>query len=363
MKIRKELCDVEKKSYASDIIILPPNGVDCSEGCNPYGFPNSVNEIVKNYDANKLSAYPHSQAAHNAIINYWKNQTSLTKENILLVDGSVAGLYIINTIFAEVGAKVVGYAPQFTDYVANARFLGMDYTAVTLLPEDNYAFKVESILQKMTSDVSVVYLDNPNNPTGQIISIQDIEKVLIKAKELGICVVVDEAYGDFMEKEESAIRFLDHYDNLIVLRTLSKGFGLAGIRAGYILTSTKLINYMKKITNPYAVGELSRDIIGAVLTEENDLAEHIKYFSKAQEILESLMGKTLIMAKSDPRVPICLLKHNDPSVDLPKLLFEHGVLSVPGEEFETLDKTTARIRIPKQELLDKLFEAIKSIGE
>ena len=352
MKIRKELFDAEKKSYASDIIILPPNGVDCSEGCNPYGFPNSVNDVIKNYDANKISAYPHSQAAHNAIIKYWKNQASLTKENILLVDGSVAGLYIINTIFAEVGAKVVGYAPQFTDYVANARFLGMDYT-----------FKVESILQKMTSDVSVVYLDNPNNPTGQIISIQDIEKVLIKAKELGICVVVDEAYGDFMKKEESAIRFLDHYDNLIVLRTLSKGFGLAGIRAGYILTSTKLINYMKKITNPYAVGELSRDIIGAVLTEENDLAEHIKYFSKAQEILESLMGKTLIMAKSDPRVPICLLKHNDPSVDLPKLLFEHGVLSVPGEEFETLDKTTARIRIPKQELLDKLFEAIKSIGE
>ena len=83
--------------------------------------------------------------------------------------------------------------------------------------------------------MNVIYLDNPNNPTGKIIPLEEIEEVVKKAAELDIAVIVDEVYGDFMSKENSSISLINQYDNLLIVRSFSKGFGLAGLRIGYVI--------------------------------------------------------------------------------------------------------------------------------
>ena len=103
-------------------------------------------------------------------------------------------------------------------------------------------------------------------------------------------------------------------------------------------------------------------MIGAVLTGENHIEDHVKKFMEAKKLLEQRTGKNLIMAKTDYRVPICLLKHIDSNVDLVKALFENGVLAVPGAEFDGLGKNFARVRMPIQEELTKLLDAVEKIN-
>lgn len=363
MKLREELCELEKNSYASDHIDLPEGGVDCSEGCNPYGYPKEIEKILGEFKPSRFSLYPHSMAAYNGICNFWKEQCELKKENIMLTDGSISALYIINNIFSVKGAKVLGIAPQFSDFTANVKLLGMDYYPVFLKEEDNYQMSAKALLEQLTDEISMVYIDNPNNPTGQVLNSQEIESILKKAKECDVCVIVDEAYGDFMPKENSAVRFLKDYENLIVVRTLSKGFGLAGVRVGYILASELLIRYMSKVTNPYQVGEFSRELTGAALTVGNHIKEHMEYFAKQKKELREMIGKNLRMAETCDTVPICLFYHKNPQTDLYRLFMEHGILAVPGAEFEGIGPSCVRLRMPRMEEFEALKKAVQEIDE
>ena len=140
LKIKKQLLENEKISYASDVIELPEGGIDCSEGCNPYGFPPECAEVVKNFDTSRLGPYPHSQALYDAIIKYWKSQCFVERDNILITDGSISALYVINNIFDTHNAMVLGISPQFTDYYMHAEMLGIEYAPYQLKREHNYKF-------------------------------------------------------------------------------------------------------------------------------------------------------------------------------------------------------------------------------
>ena len=362
LKIRKEVCILEKESYALDVVNLPNGGIDCSEGCNPYGFPDSVLVSASEFDIRRITEYPHSRAPYDAIIHYWAKTAELTENNILLTDGSDSGIYIVNNIFADKHAKVLGIAPQYTDYVSNAKLMGMDYQMINLLEDDDYAISVDKLIAAMTEEYSLVYIDNPNNPTGQNVLIKDIRRILEKAKALGICVIVDEAYGDFLLNEKSAMCLLSEYDNLIIEKTMSKAFGLAGLRAGYVLAGCELINCMKKVTNPYMMGEFTRELVAAALRGENKIGEHVRIFEEEKKQIKQSIGNNLTMAKTDYGVPICLLKHNDRNVDLMKLFFEHGVLTVPGAVFDGLYKNSTRVRMPVMEEFPKLLQAVREIN-
>ena len=362
VKLRRELEELEKNSYASDQLTLPQGGIDCSEGCNPYGYPRGIQNVMKTFSTERFSPYPHSMAAYNGIVSFWSRQYVLKKENILLTDGSISALYTINNLFNIKGAKVLGIAPQFADFAANVRLLGMEYLPVKLDRKDGYKIHIESLLDRLNSKISLVYIDNPNNPTGQVISSEDIERLLKKAEDYNVCVVVDEAYGDFMPKENSAVRFLAQYENLIVVRTFSKGFGLAGLRAGYILAAESLIHCMNKISNPYQMGEISRELVGAALTVENQIAEHMESFARQKRDLRRYLGENLFMAETCNTVSICMVYHRDLQVDLYHLFLKQGILTVSGTDFDGLDHSCVRLRMPAEGEYPSLLRAVQEIN-
>lgn len=362
-KIRKELQNIRKKSYADACALLPGEGIDCSEGCSPFGYPRKLRTVFERFDPDRFSPYPHSMAAYEGIRSFWRDQCDLKKENIMLTDGSICAIYIVNNIFNVPGAKVLGLAPQFAGYVSNVRLLGMEYIPVFLKRENQFEITPKDLEEKINDEISLVYIDNPNNPTGQIIEPEDLERILKKAKEHSVCVIVDEAYGDFIPKEKSAVRFLDKYENLIIIRTLSKGFGLAGIRAGYILASENLIRYMGKVSNPYQMGEIVREFVGAVLEGENDISSHMKSFAEEKQKIRESIGRNLMMAKTCDTVSVCMLYHRDRETDLRRLFYENGVLTVPGTEFDGLNSSYVRVRLPRPEEFPLLLKAVKNINE
>lgn len=384
LKIKKQLLEQEKVSYAMDHIELPEGGIDCSEGCNPYGFPHECAEALKNMDPALMGPYPHSQALYNGIMEYWKDYCNVERENILITDGSISGLYIINNIFDTHNAVVLGISPQFTDYYMHAEMIGIEYAPYQLDPKRNYKFDLDEFLEmhygidteealpESGKSYNYIYIDNPNNPTGQCINLKDIETIVAEADNFNITVIIDEAYGDFMSKENSAVRLCEKYPNLVVLRTMSKGFGLAGMRIAYIIGAKPLIGYMNKMVNPYMVGEVGREIAAEALKHDEFIEDSKKNFARMKKEIRAVLGCTeehpggntgrLHMAETLDTNSLFMVYHDDPSIDLKNEFWNRGVLVIDGYDFKGLDSSAARIRLPRMDDFPVLLQAIREIN-
>ena len=360
MKIRNELLS-QVRSYVGHTPHAAEDTLDCSLGVNPYGFPPVVKEAFAAFDPERFYHYPHSDAPRKAIVDYWADYAFIEPENIVLTDGSVSALYLLCNILAKKGAEVVGFLPTFTDMVEYSRMMAMRYVGIPARREENWRMEVSDLVDAISGDTSLVYIDRPNNPTGQTLSLADISRVLDRCEELGVYAIVDEAYGDFLPREESAVTLGPKYKNIIIVRTFSKGFGLAGLRAGYIITGQELIRYISKVSNPYMMSELSRELAAAALSDRTYADSHGPDFAAMKRSLRGVCGKELTMAVTDDRVPICLLQHRNPRADLQELLMAEGVLTCSGGEFEPLDRSSVRLRVPRAEELDKLLRAVEKV--
>lgn len=388
LKIRKELLEQEKVSYAMDHIELPEGGIDCSEGCNPYGFPPECADVFRSFDPARLGPYPHSMALYDAVAEYWKDQIDVERGNILLTDGSISGLYIINNIFDTHRSTVLGISPQFTDYYMHAGMIGIEYAPYQLDRKKNYKFDADDFLAMHYSvddnsgeglpsydgrTYNFIYIDNPNNPTGQCIDVADIERIVAEALKHDITVIVDEAYGDFMPKENSAVKLFSSYRNLVVVRTMSKGFGLAGMRVGYIIAHKDLIAYMNKMVNPYMVGELNREVAAEALAQYDFVEKCMADFAQMKGRLKELLGCSaecpagnsgkLHMAETLDTNSLLLLYHDDPEIDLRKEFWKRGVLVIDGNDFKGLDSSSVRVRLPIMDEFPVLLEAVREINQ
>jgi histidinol-phosphate aminotransferase len=355
VKIRDELL-TQRHSYAANTPERTARTLDCSLGVNPYGFPAAVAQAYRDFDVDRLYHYPHSHAPQAAIVDYWAAYAYIEPENIVLTDGSIAALYLLCNILSRPGAEVVGFVPSFTDMIEYARMMGMRYTGVPARPDGSE--DVEAMLEAITKETSLVYIDNPNNPTGQFLSLSDIDRVLAKCEALGVYAIIDEAYGDFLPREESAVTLGPKYHNIIIVRTFSKGFGLAGVRAGYIITNQRLISYIGKVSNPYMMSEFSRELAAAALTDRAFSASHADDFAAAKRQLRAALGEKMFMQKTDDRVPICTLTCRDEQADLQALLLKNDLLTCSGAEFEPLLASSARLRVPKNEEVPQLIAAV-----
>lgn len=135
-----------------------------------------------------------------------------------------------------------------------------------------------------------------NNPTGQSLEKKDAIKLLKYAKKYGIGVVIDEAYADYISKEESCINLVNEYDNLIVIRTFSKGLGLAGLRLGYIISNQAICNELNKITSPYNGSQISRKLAIQALKDNNFLENCIKKIMVNKERLIKSLPQNIKIA-------------------------------------------------------------------
>lgn len=361
-KIKESIANQVKQSYAKEQSSEHDKiKIDCGEGVNPLGCSELAKKSLKNIDIELINNYPHMNIK-NSIIDYWKGNIELNNSNIILGEGSVSLIYVLNRLFINEGTKILGYSPQFSEFVTDLKICGGVYDYVLLESDNNYKFNVEELINKITEEYSVIYIDNPNNPTGQIIPLEEIEKIIVKAKEFDICVIVDEAYGEYMEKNNSSINLINKYDNVIILRTFSKGWGLAGLRAGYMIVDDKLMSYISKITNPYMMTEVSRFIVKEALKD----AEFInKTRNNTKEIKEKFLRpwNNLKISETSQYVSIMLVEHKNVQIDLEKEFNKFGIDVVSGNNFIGIDKNAIRFRIPKEESVEEVIKAFENIDK
>ena len=352
----REAILLEVRDYASHTPTAGENMVDCSLGINPYGVPGAVTDVLRSFDFSQISRYPHEDILRPAIVRYWNPYTKLRREQITLCNGSFLGLLCLNDLFAGAQRRrVVSFVPTFTDMLTSAAMHGMEIVPVPFL-DGALEDRADALIRAIDRHTALVYLDRPNNPTGGILPMEQVEAILKAARSAGAYVLVDEAFADYLPRRESCVPLLERYDNLIITRTFSKGFGLADLRAGYLLTPPQLARLLAKMVNPFILPTFVRLACATALRYPGFPTAHQRAFTVAKQALLTSCGNTLLMAPTDLRSPIMMIRSTTDR-DLQQCYLEHGILTVSGREFESLDQRSVRISIPKGKEVCHLVEA------
>ena len=336
--------------------------IDCGEGINNLQISTRWMETITDLDLERVRTYPHTPELKEKIAAYWQGCADVSRDCVFITEGSMDGIRIACRLFVERGDRVLGNMPTFNAAESEIKLSGAAYDGVQLAPENNYAFDCDVFLQRLDSRHKMVFVDNPNNPTGQVIPLAEIRRIASAAAHLGIGVVVDEAYGDYMVKENSAINLLDDFDNVVVLRTFSKGFGLAGMRIGYCLASDgELARALSKVTDAYSVCVFSRLMALAALGDLDFLQQVNEKAKELKDRLRAEPWRNLTVSATGEQVPIMLLSHRDSEMDLAATLAERGIKAISGLEFSGLSKNSVRFRIPQEKDLAEVMGALREV--
>ncbi|KPV63411.1 MAG: Aspartate aminotransferase [Candidatus Bathyarchaeota archaeon BA2] len=207
-------------------------------------------------------------------------------ESEIFVGNGVDGvLDSLMKVFVKKESKVLVVEPTFPLYAYFTQLYGGKKVTVLLRP--NFELDVDGMLEKCDEQISLFIICSPNNPTGNQFKKEDLEKILREFKGV---VVVDEAYVDFAKY--TVIDWTRKFENLVVLRSFSKSFGLAGIRAGFLVSNKSIAEYVKRVTNPFEINIVTQRLIALALQNWNYFQQRIKYIIKEREWLRDALAKT-----------------------------------------------------------------------
>lgn len=191
----------------------------------------------------------------------------LERGNVLVGNGGDELLFDVFLAYGGPGRTFINLPPTFSVYAYNAHLTG---TGIVDIPRlDDFSVDVDAVVARLSEgDIDLAVLTSPNNPTGNLISEVGCRRLLEASDAL---ILLDEAYIEFADA--SLVSLLAEHENLLILRTFSKAFSLAGVRVGYLLGSRKVIDEFTKVRQPYSVDAVSQLIASCVL-EDRDTVVH-----------------------------------------------------------------------------------------
>jgi len=258
-----------------------PPGTPLDEVKRTYG----IRDLVKlNANENCMGASPRVKKAVAEAIDeihlypdnsayYLRHKLSqlcgLSPDQIMFGNGSNELVQFIIMTFLLPDEEIITAKPTFVLYGIMGRMLGARLTEV---PLQDFTFDLEHMAGKITDRTKLVFISNPNNPTGTIVTGDSFRRFMEKVPD-DVIVVVDEAYREYVTGSEfpDAVACVQEGKNIIVLRTFSKAYGLAGLRIGYALSSQRLIGYMEHVREPFNANALAQKAALAALEDTGHL--------------------------------------------------------------------------------------------
>ena len=206
---------------------------------------NANESPFNNSDLDKVNRYPECQPPE--LINAYSNYSGVKASNIIASRGADEAIELLIRTFCVPGVDSIAcFGPTYGMYAISAATFNVGVTALSLTDD----YQLPDAWPNQIGDAKIVFICNPNNPTGTVISKENIEQAIQAAPNA--IVVVDEAYIEFCP-EYSVADLLSTYPNLVVLRTLSKAFALAGARCGFMLANDAIIDLVMLVIAPYPV--------------------------------------------------------------------------------------------------------------
>jgi histidinol-phosphate aminotransferase len=231
---------------------------------NLYGpAPEVLEEICKN--VNDIKYYPDSESRE--VRKKISKKYNVSTDSVIMGNGSDQIIEMICDSFIEPGENVIVADPTFLIYEKSA--LKCNGTVIKI-PLKEFRQDIEKMVSSVNSKTRILFITSPHNPTGTKIDRQEFDYVMENVKN-DVMIVIDEAYVDYMSDEEriDTAGYLSRYNNLIILRTFSKIYGLAGLRAGYGMSNPLIISTLNKIRLPFNVNMVAQKAAAIALENES----------------------------------------------------------------------------------------------
>jgi histidinol-phosphate aminotransferase len=315
---------------------------------NLYGCSPQVQRALADYHL----YYIYPDPLHFELREMLEGYTGLGREYIVVGSGSDELIDLILRLSLEPGDKVINCPPTFGMYPFSTEICG---GKVVDAPRDsNFEVDVAAVNKAIDERTKVIFLNSPNNPTGNITP----EKEVLELLDTGLLVVVDEAYYEF--SGVSVAPLVPHYPNLVVLRSFSKWAGLAGLRVGYGIFPEGIAELMYKIKPPYNVNIAAQIAVKESLADINYLRDRIKDIISERERLFLRLGKLRFLKPypSQANFILCSVLNGD-AQGIKQVLEKRGIFI---RYFDTpLLKNMLRISVGKPEHSDVLIQALSEI--
>lgn len=231
-----------------------------------------------------LNRYPEKQPSDllACVAKLYNVQTN----QLLLTRGSDEPIDLLIRLFCTAAKDAVLICPPtFGMYAVCAKLQNAQVIEIPLLKEADFRFDIDKVIAAMQANLKLLFLCSPNNPTGNLIDANDIKR-LCEAYAKNSMVIVDEAYIEYASSK-SLISLINEYENLVVLRTFSKAYGLAGVRCGTLIGQAELVACLRQIIAPYPIPSPVAKIVCEKLspTAEQVLSEQLSLIQSEREKL------------------------------------------------------------------------------
>lgn len=326
-KAGKSIEELAKEKGLTDIVKLASNE-------NPLGCSSKVLKYFQNLSGEAAAMYPHPH--QHPLRQALAHKLGVEDSQILISNGSDAIFTLLLNLFCLHRNKhLLTHSYAFASYEIQAQTLGIP---VKKAPVDkSMCLNLDSILGMCSADTGIIMFANPNNPTGTLISVNDIVKFL-QAVPPEIIVLVDEAYFEFAfdNNEESALPLLRQFPNLVITRTFSKIYGLAGLRLGYAIASPELVELMWRVQLPFACNTVAMQAGLIALEDEAFVQQTLEInHSGMRQVSKGLEALALPCLPSACNFITFNCQH--PALDVYQFLLNYGVITRPLDAYGLSD--------------------------
>lgn len=324
--------------------------LDFSSNVNPLGYPNTVK-----LDLKKISTYPdhHSTKLKQVLSKYLK----ISQNNIVIGNGATEIIYDFCRAISSTRVLIV--SPTFGEYEAASKLYGdkPGFFVTMHLQAD-----LEKFMQKIPKN-GIVFVCNPNNPTGELLSKISMAQIIKAAKSKSCMVFVDECFMELTQTpNQSVLDLVPKFDNLFVLRSLTKSFGLAGLRLGYGIGSKPLVSVLNKIKIPWSVNGLAHQAGITALSDKKFLAKTRNLIKSESTFLTNSISKIDGFSCIETKTNFILIKTKQPAKTIQKKLLGKNILVRDCSNFRGLGPHYIRIAVKTRKENKKLVSAFGAIS-
>lgn len=340
--------------------------LDFSCSLNPLGPPVEVVKAVMN-NLDKVSCYPDDSCS--LLRSELSLFTGVAEDLIAVGCGSTELIKSFADAFVEPGDSVLVEHPTYSEYAYYCRLAGGVVEKVPLSEEHEFALDADALFERLDSDVRAVFICNPNNPTSKLEPKRKVLEVVEECEARGILVFVDEAFMDFLRegRRSTCLHEVEGHENLFVARSLTKIFGIPGLRVGYGVGGRRLVEYIDKVRLSWGVGVIEQLVAvellrscGSYLERTVSLVEREK--NHLYQGISAIPGYTAFR----PDANFLFVKVKGLGVDattVKAMLLKSKILvrdcSSFGEEYSWF----IRVGVKEREANDALIEALKDLSE
>ncbi|WP_019616298.1 histidinol-phosphate transaminase [Psychromonas ossibalaenae] len=255
--------ELERELGISNIVKLASNE-------NPLGLSESVKAAVQK-ELSELTRYPDANGYY--LKQALAEKYSVDLNQITLGNGSNDLLELIARAFVSCDNEVIFAQHAFVVYPIVTQAIG---ASAVVVPAKNYGHDLDAMAEAVTDKTALIFIANPNNPTGTFLEQDEIKSFLAKIPDQ-VLVVLDEAYFEYApsERRGNAIAWIEQFPNLIISRTFSKAYGLAGLRVGYSISNPQIADILNRVRQPFNCNALALKAAETILQDEKYLEQSI----------------------------------------------------------------------------------------